>query len=373
MAVARCLAIRVEATIRPAAIRHFTTTRAATKIRPMAFRRFSRIPSGAPTSTTPFGSISGRKEAATDDNYSGYLAFATITSGGNASEKMRISSGGNVGIGTTAPGYPLTVQGVTQAQTTVAATTYANRETILQCALSNYPTSYQTKITASLSGTTSDVSLNFELENGAATTAKVMTLTGVGNVGIGTTAPYTLLDVSSTGASATSRLINIPSNYTAAIWTSTNSTGIVDLNMTGNAVVPKWTISLGGTPTHAFLANGNVGIGTTAPGYPLTVQGVTQAQTTIAATTYATRETILQCALSNYPTSYQTKITASLSGTTSDVSLNFELANGAATTAKVMTLTGVGNVGIGTTAPYTLLDVSSTGASATSRLINIPS
>jgi hypothetical protein len=65
------------------------------------------------TGTTPtlWAGISGLKEDATDGNYGGYLAFATRPNGNAMSEKMRITSGGNVGIGNTSPTYKLTVNG----------------------------------------------------------------------------------------------------------------------------------------------------------------------------------------------------------------------------------------------------------------------
>ena len=42
------------------------------------------------------GSIAGRRENATSDNYSGYLQLATTTSGGTVTERMRIDSTGNI-------------------------------------------------------------------------------------------------------------------------------------------------------------------------------------------------------------------------------------------------------------------------------------
>jgi len=50
---------------------------------------------------TPFGLISGRKENGTSGNYAGYLAFATQASSAAITERARIDSSGNVGIGTT--------------------------------------------------------------------------------------------------------------------------------------------------------------------------------------------------------------------------------------------------------------------------------
>jgi hypothetical protein len=48
-----------------------------------------------------FAQIAGRKENATDNNTSGYLAFATRANGGNTTERARIDSSGNLGLGVT--------------------------------------------------------------------------------------------------------------------------------------------------------------------------------------------------------------------------------------------------------------------------------
>ena len=56
-----------------------------------------------------FGHISGRKENATDSNSAGYLQFASQPNGGVPTERMRITSAGKVGIGTTSPTSPLEI------------------------------------------------------------------------------------------------------------------------------------------------------------------------------------------------------------------------------------------------------------------------
>ena len=63
------------------------------------------------TSDTVWGSIVGRKENSTDSNIAGYLAFNTDQSAVGIEERMRITSTGNVGIGTTTPAYTLQVNG----------------------------------------------------------------------------------------------------------------------------------------------------------------------------------------------------------------------------------------------------------------------
>jgi hypothetical protein len=63
--------------------------------------------------TTAFATISGIKENSTDTNFAGALTFMTRTDGSGAgvAERMRISSTGNVGIGTTSPTAKLDVSG----------------------------------------------------------------------------------------------------------------------------------------------------------------------------------------------------------------------------------------------------------------------
>ena len=60
--------------------------------------------SGA-TGYDPYGfcSIGGYKENATSSNFLGYLLFATSDAGGSVTERMRITSAGDIGIGTASP------------------------------------------------------------------------------------------------------------------------------------------------------------------------------------------------------------------------------------------------------------------------------
>lgn len=69
---------------------------------------------GVATSYTngfPFAGLKGAAENGTASNYAGYLALFTSGSGGTNTERMRITSTGDVGIGTTSPTAQLDVAG----------------------------------------------------------------------------------------------------------------------------------------------------------------------------------------------------------------------------------------------------------------------
>jgi hypothetical protein len=73
----------------------------------------SKWNSGLYTSSAQFASVFGGKENSTDANLAGYFSIATRPAGGNPTERMRVSSTGDVGIGTTSPTYRLHLPGQT--------------------------------------------------------------------------------------------------------------------------------------------------------------------------------------------------------------------------------------------------------------------
>jgi hypothetical protein len=60
--------------------------------------------------------IKGGKENSTGGDYASYLSFGTRINGGSPSEKLRITSGGNVGVGTSAPSVRLQVVGANSTE-----------------------------------------------------------------------------------------------------------------------------------------------------------------------------------------------------------------------------------------------------------------
>ena len=72
-----------------------------------------------------YGAIYGKKESTGAGSALGYLAFATDDNN-NLVERMRITSGGNVGIGTNSPGfYELTFKNIVTISSAAASTDYA--------------------------------------------------------------------------------------------------------------------------------------------------------------------------------------------------------------------------------------------------------
>jgi hypothetical protein len=131
-----------------------------------------------------YAGLGGFKENATSGNYAGYLAFATRPNGGLPVERMRITSSGNVGIGTTAPGNKLNVHSGSLQITSASTGTGASAG--LQLSMS--------ADAASITNKQNDI-LTFGTNN-----LERMRISSSGDVGIGTTAPSTdfeLVDESS--------------------------------------------------------------------------------------------------------------------------------------------------------------------------------
>jgi hypothetical protein len=170
--------------------------------------------------------------------------------------------GGNVGIGTTSPYEKLEVAGAISATGVSAGSSAQGHSTTL--AVSG-GTSYLYAVDwgaefkpLSVQGKT------ISLETGTGSTTARVTIDNSGNVGIGTTSPAYKLDVvgkifSNTEIQASSAVINSSGGY-ASFGSNSGATPIrIGRDTTSNDII--------------INASGNVGIGTTAPGQKLSVEG----------------------------------------------------------------------------------------------------
>ena len=113
-----------------------------------------------------FATIGGFHESATAGNYNGYLVFGTRVNGANVLERMRITSAGLVGLGTSAPLSELHVtRALTQGATGKALAIFDQIEN-------------QDILTASSGGITKFVIKN----DGTASSSAGFTVNGAGNI-----------------------------------------------------------------------------------------------------------------------------------------------------------------------------------------------
>jgi len=199
----------------------------------------------------------------------GFLTFnvSNTGSGLDATERMRIDSGGNVGIGTDSPSTKLEVKmndtannrlGFTGDGSTTGAAMWTNWQT---------GNSY----------------LDFRL-GGITSTYTKMRITSDGKVGIGTTSPAEKLEVSGSVKIGNLKIQNADggrigfnrNTATGAIYDSNYAAFQINGAYSGADYLEIQNYaSTGGFLGSAVLKNGNFGIGTTSPSYKLEVNGGT--------------------------------------------------------------------------------------------------
>lgn len=202
---------------------------------------------------------------------------ADLVLGTNDTERMRITSTGDVGIGTTSPSQKLNVVGNTLIPITNSYFCYTNDYGI------GTPDSLGLQVFAS----NGDV-LRFGHRTGGTTFTEDMRIASNGNVGIGTAAPDTRMTVSSTSQYAINTL-----NPTAV---AANKSGIAFYGLNSSTatqfyagIAADFVATAGGSQTGALVFEtinnnsvgermritgpGNVGIGTSSPGAKLDIVG----------------------------------------------------------------------------------------------------
>lgn len=274
------------------------------------------------------------------------LRFAT-----GSAERMRIDSSGKVGIGTNDPNAKLYIKDDTNYTPSL---TYTDGSLLnlnyglLHASIgissqAPYPFYIQNKDT---SGNARNITLN---PNG-------------GNVGIGTSSPYTDLVVLGTGSATTTSVD--PSEFTATIQTDSAYLNFGKVN--GQPTIQG---SGAGTSYHLLLNpfNGNVGIGTSSAAYKVDVTGTSTDLLRLAVATGTTStpaSVLLQGTTQSGSSSNQTilssrEITGAATATgTTEFGINVRgVGDAFGSPGRVATFLGTGNVGIGTSSPQAKLQV----------------
>jgi hypothetical protein len=254
-----------------------------------------------------------RLQAVVDTTSSTYVDFSPngthdLAFGSLGSERMRITSAGNVGIGTTSPGTALDVAGdavrVTRAAanaaflgrqsngTLASPTATTSGDQIVVLAGSGYNGSaYTTTPSAAMrylalenfTATANGAAITFEttpIGSSPAARAERMRIDGSGNVGIGTTSPQqtaagrTVVGVNGSSSS----LINIGSggNFGSYwFWDGTTATLAANNSLSLLAGASPILFNNSGVERMRIDGNGNVGIGTASPAARLDLNGNT--------------------------------------------------------------------------------------------------
>ena len=260
------------------------------------------------------------------------IAFNT-----NLTERMRITSAGNVGIGTTSPGQKLHVAGA------IYSTAFVYGEAHL--AFTEFRVRNNENYRLGKNGT--DFRLNSVNDITFSTTTSYterMRITSSGDVGIGTTSPSAALHVQK----------DVSGGFAGYLY-NTQSTGGFGLSVRGGNSSSEDALrvqNVGGTYLLNVKGDGNVGIGTTAPAALLTVSNtvdngaaVRVQRTNTLSGSYTELGTV---GGSGRIESFNGNLTvgADASNTDSSSVIQFKVDN-----SEKARITSAGNVGIGTISP----------------------
>ena len=245
--------------------------RTATNSGALAAGYFARLHSDYGSNALRLKSRAGDVFRATDFGQAVSILTGTTSSG--TSERMRITSGGNVGIGTSTPSTLLHIAGA-NPEFRMTDTSNINYNSIKNV-------DGNMILSADTGNQFGNSRIRFEVDG-----SEKMRLNTNGDLGIGTTSPSTKLDIVTDSAgsqieltSPTPGLKLIDSNLTTRYAEIKAENGNVNIDIdTGQAEGTSYfSIDIDNSEKFRITKNGDVGIGTVSPGVKLDVNGVIRA------------------------------------------------------------------------------------------------
>jgi hypothetical protein len=341
----------------------------------------AKAPSNSPTFVTPtlgaasatsiangLGAVATPSYTFTGDTNTGIFSPAadTLAFVEGGVEAMRINSSANVGIGVVPSAWGLSGSGYRAVEVAAAGNGFFSGPNETNITANAY---YDTSWKYGGNFPAATYSLNAGIHRwstaiggttgNAITFAERMRIDNSGNVGIGTSSPTALLNVSSAAVmsrfqtgSATDGRIEFAYNTTDIGYL--NMASATQLELYGRSGVAL-ALGAGGSERMRINSAGNVGIGTASPGAKLDVSGeatffVSGSTDRITINPQATGSGVRLLATNSSASGYAPLIL--------DASVNIFRNS----TVETMRITSAGNVGIGTTSPVTRFHVSQSNA-----------
>ena len=290
----------------------------------------------------------------------GPIATISTVNSGTATERMRIDSSGNVGIGITSPTGMLDVNGAIVGRSTLSLNDAVNYNGssvfFIRSRLNGGTVQIGTETTGgtlyypiTINGTSNFMSFSNQA-------GEAMRIDSSGNVGIGTASPSRRLTVSATGTDARMNIVDSDTAFATATalteyWGSDGRGAFTGLNGGVYSIFTDVGVPMNfltaGTERMRIDSSGNVGIGTSSPGYLLHGVQNGNAQFWVAATNVGSNS-------AGIGFENQGQRNWQIWADRTNDALQFGN-NSRATTN--MVINSSGNVGIGTSSPGKKLDV----------------
>ena len=314
-------------------------------------------------------------------NYNGAVDYGTLTNNSvrfntDGNERLRITGGGNVGIGTSSPDHKLTVYTDATSGLELVGQDGGNQNSDSSKIIFNGHAQDNGPFIQAINTSAYGIKRLGFFVNRTATDyttlpTESMSITNTGNVGIGTTSPRSRLDVYgdiyqewSDDWNFVGQVYQTGSQYRNGIATNSASrTTQIEARSAGTD--GEITFLVGTSEVARMIHGGNVGIGTTSPENKLHL---------LTSTTDATQQLLIQ----NGSTG-DAAIKFNISGETYSVGIDnsdsnkFKISDGNLGTNDRIVIDSAGNVGIGITSPATDLSLGNathTSPDDTDRILN---